>query len=99
MNRLDAKFSNRNRKVLVAYLCVGDPSPEETFDLACACVERGADVIELESRSAIRPPTVLPFSGQAIGRLPRAEVSTQRSSLREVYERPNLSWGSFSWIL
>ena len=47
MNRLDAKFSNRNRKVLVAYLCVGDPSPEETFDLACACVERGADVIEL----------------------------------------------------
>jgi tryptophan synthase alpha chain len=34
-------------KVLVAYLCVGDPSVEESVDLARACVKAGADVLEL----------------------------------------------------
>jgi len=34
-------------KVLVAYLCVGDPSVEESVDLARACVRAGADVLEL----------------------------------------------------
>lgn len=47
MSRLEGIFSSRRRKVLVAYLCVGDPSPGETLDLARACVHSGADVIEL----------------------------------------------------
>jgi tryptophan synthase alpha chain len=34
-------------KVLVAYLCVGDPSVEESVELARACVRAGADVLEL----------------------------------------------------
>jgi len=35
------------RKALVAYLCVGDPSLEESLELARACVRAGADVLEL----------------------------------------------------
>jgi tryptophan synthase alpha chain len=46
MNRLDSIFAGK-RKVLVAYLCAGDPSIEETVDLARACIRAGADVIEL----------------------------------------------------
>ncbi len=42
----DAGVANR-RKALVAYLCVGDPSVEESVDLARACVAAGADVLEL----------------------------------------------------
>jgi tryptophan synthase alpha chain len=34
-------------KVLVAYLCVGDPSVDESIELARACVKAGADVLEL----------------------------------------------------
>ncbi len=49
-NGLDALFAERRgagKKVLVAYLCVGDPSPEESIALARACVDAGADVLEL----------------------------------------------------
>lgn len=37
----------RGRKVLVAYLCVGDPSLEESVSLCLAAAEAGADVLEL----------------------------------------------------
>ncbi len=46
MKRLSALLA-RDRKVLVAYLCVGDPSVEESLQLARACLAAGADVIEL----------------------------------------------------
>jgi len=46
VNRLDRIFGGE-RKVLVAYLCMGDPSIEESIDLAQACVRAGADVLEL----------------------------------------------------
>lgn len=46
MNRLDRIFGGR-RKRLVTYLCVGDPSVDETVDLARACIAAGADVLEL----------------------------------------------------
>ncbi len=42
-----AKLAREKRKALVAYLCVGDPSVEESIDLAVACVEAGADILEL----------------------------------------------------
>jgi tryptophan synthase alpha chain len=45
MKRLAAAFDRR--KVLVAYLCVGDPDVDESIDLARACVRAGADIIEL----------------------------------------------------
>jgi tryptophan synthase alpha chain len=34
-------------KVLIAYLCIGDPNLEESVELARACVRAGADVLEL----------------------------------------------------
>jgi tryptophan synthase alpha chain len=37
----------RGRKALVAYLCVGDPSIDESLELAKACIRAGANVLEL----------------------------------------------------
>jgi tryptophan synthase alpha chain len=45
VKRLEAAFARR--KILVAYLCVGDPNVDESIDLARACLAAGADVIEL----------------------------------------------------
>jgi tryptophan synthase alpha chain len=39
----------RGQKVLVTYLCVGDPSLDESIELALACAEAGADILELGS--------------------------------------------------
>jgi tryptophan synthase alpha chain len=54
VKRLDAIFGTRaagradpRRRVLVAYLCIGDPTVDESIDLARACVRAGADVLEL----------------------------------------------------
>lgn len=50
MKRLEAAFARgktQRRKVLVAYLCIGDPSVDESIDLMHACVRAGADVLEL----------------------------------------------------
>jgi tryptophan synthase alpha chain len=46
LNRLETVFA-RGKKTLVAYLCAGDPSIEETVELARACLHAGADIIEL----------------------------------------------------
>jgi tryptophan synthase alpha chain len=43
------RLAASKKKALVAYLCVGDPSESESIDLAKACVEAGADIIELGS--------------------------------------------------
>lgn len=45
MTRLAAAFARR--KVLVAYVCVGDPSVDESVELARACLRAGADIVEL----------------------------------------------------
>lgn len=48
--RLDRVFSElraRGRKALVTYLCIGDPSIDESIALARACIEAGADILEL----------------------------------------------------
>jgi tryptophan synthase alpha chain len=48
VKRLDALLGRAtNRKILVAYLCVGDPSIDESLELARACIAAGADAIEL----------------------------------------------------
>jgi tryptophan synthase alpha chain len=44
-DRLERAFARR--KVLVTYVCVGDPSIDESVELALACVRAGADVLEL----------------------------------------------------
>jgi len=50
MGRIEDAFAKRSaegKKVLITYLCVGDPSPEKSIEYALACVEAGADMIEL----------------------------------------------------
>ncbi len=50
MNKLDdvmAKLAAKKRKALIAYLCMGDPSLDESVELAVACAEAGADILEL----------------------------------------------------
>lgn len=54
MGRIDdvlaqrAKFvEEAHRKALVTYLCCGDPDEAGSVDLAVACVEEGADILEL----------------------------------------------------
>ncbi len=54
MGRLDDVFARRDndpsgKKALVIYLCCGDPDEAESIDLAVACVEAGADILELGS--------------------------------------------------
>jgi tryptophan synthase alpha chain len=45
MKKLEAAFARG--KPLIAYLCMGDPSVDESVELARACVRAGADVLEL----------------------------------------------------
>jgi tryptophan synthase alpha chain len=50
MSRIDEVFARRRaagQKVLVAYLCVGDPSVEASIGAARAALAAGADVLEL----------------------------------------------------
>ena len=47
MTHVDDAFKQSGKKVLVAYLCVGDPNIEESIALAEACFEAGADILEL----------------------------------------------------
>ncbi|MCL2448461.1 MAG: tryptophan synthase subunit alpha, partial [Polyangiaceae bacterium] len=81
MNRLDAIFARAAgaagapgapapNKVLLAYLCVGDPSVDESVELARAAVEAGADVLELGipfSDPTADGPAIARASHRAIG--------------------------------
>lgn len=50
MGRIEDVFAKRaeeEKKVLITYLCVGDPDAETSIELALACAEEGADILEL----------------------------------------------------
>jgi tryptophan synthase alpha chain len=50
MSRIDQLFADRRAKkkrVLVVYLCVGDPSLDSSLRLALAALDAGADILEL----------------------------------------------------
>lgn len=50
MGRIEHAFARRaaeGKKALVTYLCVGDPDEAESVELAVACADAGADVLEL----------------------------------------------------
>lgn len=50
MGRIEDAFNRRaaeQKKALVTYLCVGDPDADASVDLALACAEEGADILEL----------------------------------------------------
>lgn len=80
--RLDRTFDDlrqAGRKALVAYLCVGDPSLEESIDLAEAAVLAGADILELG----------VPFSdptadGPAIAQASRRAIQTGATLTRVI---------------
>ncbi len=46
MGRIDDVLAGR-KKALVTYLCCGDPDEAGSVDLAVACAESGADILEL----------------------------------------------------
>lgn len=46
MNRLDELFS-QDRTLLVTYLCAGDPTPDDSVRMFQACIDGGADVLEI----------------------------------------------------
>lgn len=50
MNRIEEKFSElrkRNEGALIAFVTCGDPSPENTIEIANALIDGGADILEL----------------------------------------------------
>ncbi|MBX3205552.1 MAG: tryptophan synthase subunit alpha [Labilithrix sp.] len=50
MGRIEEAFARgaaEKRKALVTYLCVGDPDGDASIDLALACADEGADILEL----------------------------------------------------
>jgi tryptophan synthase alpha chain len=50
MGRIEDAFARRvteGRKALITYLCVGDPDEAQSVELAVACADAGADVLEL----------------------------------------------------
>lgn len=50
MGRIAERFARlraQKKKALIAYLCVGDPSLDESVELALAAVRAGADMLEL----------------------------------------------------
>jgi tryptophan synthase alpha chain len=69
VKRLEAAFTRG--KILVAYLCVGDPTVDESVELAVACAKAGADVLELGvpfSDPTADGPTIARASQRAIAR-------------------------------
>lgn len=72
--RLDGLFARaekEKKKVLCAYLCVGDPSLDESVELARACVDAGADMLELGvpfSDPTADGPAIARASQRAIGK-------------------------------
>jgi tryptophan synthase alpha chain len=47
MNRIEQRFAEKKRPLLVIYLTVGDPSLEDSLACARAALDAGADVLEL----------------------------------------------------
>jgi len=74
MGRLEQVFERRRaagKKVLVAYLCVGDPSLEESIELALTATAAGADILELGvpfSDPTADGPTIARASERALAR-------------------------------
>jgi tryptophan synthase alpha chain len=103
--RLDALFAARRvegKKVLVAYLCIGDPSIEESLELARACIRAGADVLELGvpfSDPSADGPTIARAGQRAIaaGGGYTATLGVARA-LREESDTPMVLFGYYNPI-
>jgi tryptophan synthase alpha chain len=98
--RLDAAFARaraEHRPLVVAYLCIGDPSIEASFAIARALLDAGADVLELGapfSDPTADGPTIARASQRAIaaGGSMRAAISVG-ARLRAVSDAPLVLFG------
>jgi len=66
-----ARRAAEKRKALVTYLCCGDPDEAESIDLAVACAEAGADILELGapfSDPTADGPAIARASQRALGK-------------------------------
>ena len=66
-----ADLADRGKKALIAYLCIGDPSVDESVTLALAAVRAGADILELGvpfSDPTADGPAIARASARAIAR-------------------------------
>jgi tryptophan synthase alpha chain len=106
MSRIDDVFARRRKngqKVLVAYLCVGDPSPEASLPLARAALEAGADMLELGvpfSDPTADGPAIARASERAIaagGSLSRTLALA--AELRKSSDAPLVLFGYYNPIL
>jgi tryptophan synthase alpha chain len=71
LSALFERFGRDGRKALVVYLCVGDPTLEESLELARACLHAGADILELGvpfSDPTADGPTIARASQRAIAK-------------------------------
>jgi len=106
MSRIDRVFAARRAKkqrVLVVYLCVGDPSLQGTVHFARAALEAGADVLELGvpfSDPTADGPAIARASERAI----KAGSSLTRtlevaSEIRKASEAPLVLFGYYNPLL
>jgi tryptophan synthase alpha chain len=106
MSRIDRLFEARRaagKRVLVVYLCVGDPSLETSVKVAKAALEAGADILELGvpfSDPTADGPAIARASERAI----RAGSSLVRTldvarQVRETSEAPLVLFGYYNPLL
>ena len=106
MSRIDQLFAEKRAKkkrVLVVYLCVGDPSLEASLRLSLAALEAGADMLELGvpyNDPTADGPVIARASERAIqagGSLARTiEVG---AAIRRVTQSPLVLFGYYNPIL
>src|SRR5882757_417433 len=106
MSRIDQVFARareQKKRVLVVYLCVGDPTVASSLEFARAALEAGADILELG----------VPFSdptadGPAIARASERAIHAGSSlvktlevaaALRKTSEAPVVLFGYYNPIL
>jgi tryptophan synthase alpha chain len=106
MSRIDQLFSERRAKkkrVLVVYLCVGDPSLDSSLRLALAALEAGADMLELGV--PYNDPTADgPVIARASERAIQAGSSLSRTievgaAIRKIAQDPLVLFGYYNPIL
>lgn len=98
-----AELAGRNKTALIAYLTVGYPSVEESFECARACLEAGADLLELGvpfSDPTADGPVIAQAMYSAIqaGGSLRAALEVARR-LREVSDKPLVLFSYYNPIV
>jgi tryptophan synthase alpha chain len=106
MSRIEAAFARRRargQKALVVYLCVGDPSVEESIALARAALDAGADVLELGvpfSDPTADGPAIARASERAIAQgASLARTIAAAAELRATTDAPIVLFGYYNPIL